>query len=553
MTSPFGAPFPSNPTRSLVSTMLVEPTLGFDVSHSALNLPNGATPNSDNFVMRDGRLEQRPVLSAITDVFGQTAPLGGSAIKGGTEVVTVAGNRFLLVSPESGAAQLFWMQGPTSQWQTANFSGAGVAPPASATGYWDWTQIFDDAASENVAVGGFTARTGLYAWQPGSPVYSALTGAPGARAVCAYDNYLLAANVTDTDGGPFIQRVRWNDRGSASSWTGGLSGFEDLLAAKGGISRLMPLESSVAVLFEDEVWLGVTAELPSVFRFTPLDKSVGCPYPMTAVNTPRGVMFMARNYQLYLLPKQGGAAQPIGQQLHRSIRDAIASPAKAWAVYDNIREQYQLYYPVSGVSGGIPHNAAYLQLATGAWAPQSFASSTASGGDLGLTYGFGANIASSGATSWDAMVGTWNAPLPNATWDEMLGIGNERQTIVLGSSAGTLYQPDSTATLDASKLTVTSVWESNALGAEWPQAQKLVTEIRADYRAPSASSLTLRALQGLTYSAGTQVAVPAASAASQVIAYTQTPSRYAAIRVETDSRASIELHRFFVTMRVGGR
>ena len=74
MTTPFGIPAQVQP-RSVVSTLIVDPTIGFDVSRSALNLPNGATPNSDNYVMREGRLEPRPMLSKITDTAGSASSL----------------------------------------------------------------------------------------------------------------------------------------------------------------------------------------------------------------------------------------------------------------------------------------------------------------------------------------------------------------------------------------------------------------------------------------------------------------------------------------------
>src|SRR3990167_5430277 len=104
--TPFGTPLPSAP-RSLTSTLIVEPTIGYDLSRSALNIAGGATPNSDNFIMREGRLEPRPMLSGLTDsanlaqiqfarvVDGVTYRSG--AFVGGLDVTDVAGAHFLLV------------------------------------------------------------------------------------------------------------------------------------------------------------------------------------------------------------------------------------------------------------------------------------------------------------------------------------------------------------------------------------------------------------------------------------------------------------------------
>lgn len=546
MTTPFGIPAQVQP-RSVVSTLIVDPTIGFDVSRSALNLPNGATPNSDNYVMREGRLEPRPMLSKITDTAGSANPIG-APVMGGMEVTDVAGSRYILLSYANTGGQLAYLAGLASQWATADYAPNSVnnSPANGVDGkdFWDWTQIFFDRADENIAVGARFDRKPLYAWQAGAATFSTLTGAPGARTVCAFDNYLLAANLEES-GDVFVQRVRWSDRGSASSWTGGLSGFEDLLAARGGVNRLMPMESRIAVFFDDEIWTGTPVDFPGTFRFAPYDDKVGCPYPWTATATPLGIVFMARNYQLYLLPKDGGTAQPIGQKLHRSIRDAIQQAQRAFGVYDGIRNQYQFYYS-SGGSGNAPHRAAFLQLDSGAWAPQSFSTATAA---HAVTRGFGASLPLSRGSTWDEMTQTWDSE--SRTWDDFLGLGNERQHVVLGSSAGTVYGLSSTATTDDG-VSVPSYWESDALGEEWPGQQKIAQYIAVDYVAPSASSLTVRMLQGQAFATGAGTSLHTASQISQAYAYPYTPSRYAALRVESENQR-IALHRFHVTMRVGGR
>src|SRR3990167_2177827 len=532
--TPFGTPLPAAP-RSLTSTIIVEPTIGYDVSRSALNIAGGATPNSDNFIMREGRLTPRPMLSRVTDSANVSA-LFGDAINGGIDITSTDGDHYTVVTGH----YLQWLQGTARTWQYI-LDGGAVYPA-----FVEFAQIFYDDANAIVAVGAVTDRSKTYVWVPGAATLSTLTGAPGAKALVAFDNYLLAGN-TEEAGDTFVQRVRWCDRGSVSSWTGGLSGYEDLLAARGGINRMLPLENRVAVFFDDELWTGTPIDFPGVWRFAPFDTTVGCPYPQTATVTPRGVLFMARNFQMYLLPKEGGAATPVGQPLHRSIRDSIVQASRALGVYDGLRDQYQLYYS-SGESANIPHRAAFLHLDTGAWAPQSFASS--SGTDMGITFAFAAQIGLSRASLWNEMTTTWNTM--SVSWNDLLGLGNERQTVILGSSAGTLMRLDSNATTDLGEPVV-SFWESKLLGEAWPGAQKTTLEVRTDYTAPSASSLTVRTLQDQAFSTGTRLALPAVSGVSQGVAYAYTPSRYAALRVETEGQQGLALQRFHVTMRVGGR
>lgn len=554
----FGRPFEQPTLRSIVSTLIVEPTLGFDVSNVAQNLKLGATPNSDNFVMREGRLTARPTLSLVTDSLGLNNPnpfdiAGNTPITGGMELVDVNEVRYLLVSfsqSSSGVKPLYFLQGLASQWKTANPANPNGFTLAPDT-YWDWAQAYSDALDNNVALGVPSGRQGMFQWAPGATSYSTLTGAPGATCLAVFDHYILAGNVQD-GGITYPQRVMWSDRGSISSWTGGLSGFDELLGARGGINRLMNLDNRVAVFFDDEIWMGAPVDFPSTFRFVPFDSKVGCPYPWTVTNTPKGPMFMARNFQLYLLPKEGGSPVPIGQPIHRSIRDAIVQAPKAHGVYDGIRDMYQFNYS-SGGSGNLPHNAVWLDLNTGAWAPQSFSSGTGAGADIALTRGFEANLPTSRGSTWDdystASI-AWDAEA--LTWDDMLGIGSERQSVIYGTSSGSVVRLDSRGTRDLGRV-VTTAWETKKLGDEWPGQQKVVTRVQADYTAASNSTMTVRALQNGAFSTGTQMTMPAASAGSQGDSFHYVPSRYAAVRFESELQRDLSLERIFVTMRVGGR
>ena len=562
MTTPFGAPTQVQP-RSIVSTLIVEPTTGFDVSHSALNIAAGATPNSDNFIMRDGRLKPRSGLSMLrlgNDQTGGTPPFRFYDVCGGTDAVAVGGTRYLLVGTRSDSSlgtelqPRMYFRGPgDASWNTASYTtAAGIfdRPVANATNYWDFTQIYLDRTEENIVVGALTSRnSGLYCWQPGQTVFSTLTGSPGAKCVAAFDNYLLAGNVYE-GGDTFIQRVRWCDRGSASSWTGGLSGFEDLLSAKGGINRILPLENRIAVFFDDEIWTGTPIDFPGTFRFTPLDTSLGCPYPWTVAVTPRGIVFMARNFQMHLLPKEGGTAVAIGTPIQRSIRDSIEQASRAFGAYDGVNNFYQFYYNSAG-SGNLPHRAVFLNLDTGAWMPQSFSS------DQGLLRAFTANIALSNATSWDEIIVAWDGT--TTPWDDMLGLGNERQVVVAVGTGSGVYIYDSAATRDSSGnshvlaySTFSSFWESKGLGEEWPNAQKTATHVALDYIADSRSSVSVRMLQGADYATGEAVSLHTSSRVSQAYAYPYAPSRYAALRVESEGQ-DFELERMHVTMRIGGR
>ena len=537
-------------SRSLASVLLVEPVLGLDSSQPSVDAPLGSTPSSENYIMREGGLEPRPMLTLRNT---NPQPLSVPVL-GGWEIADVTNNRYPLIS---GTTTIAWFStGSWSQLSYVSAGGVNSPPNGSNTSYWDATQIYYDRADENLAVLANGSYQSLYCWQANTTVFSTLTGAPQAKTVTAFDNYLLAFNILDPGSGSsaFVQRVQWSDRGSASSWTAGLSGYEDLLDMRGQGTRIMGQENRLVLFSDAEIWQGYSSDFPFVFRFQPLDRSVGCPYPFTISNTPQGLVFLARNLQTYLLPKTGGPAVPIGQRMHRSIRDSIDAPERSWSVYDQNTDQWQLYYPIQGGSGR-PQRAIYLNMQDGSWAPQSF--DRVSGG-LSLTRGFSVTgvATSSSATTWGGLfaAGVRWADL-SMSWAALGGLTNtqDARSVYVGSSGGTMYELSSTATSD-NGTGVESRWRSTGLLGYEPDAQKSVTGLRIDYAADSASSLTVRFSQnaGASFEAGRKINLPATSGISQAIDYPYLPARYPMLEVSSQGQR-YRLFRFWVSMRRGGR
>lgn len=550
MASPFyGVPL-HLPNRSLTSVLIIEPTIGIDSGQPSVDAPLGSTPASFNFMMREGALEMRPVLQLRNS---NPQPMA-VPVTGGWEFQDTTNNRFPVVS---GTTQLAWFSnGSWSQMSYVSSYGVNDPPAGSSTSYWDATQVYYPLQDQNIAVMANGSYQSLFCWQSGSTLFSTLTGAPRAKFVTAYDNYLLAFNIRDSGSGAseYVQRVQWSDRGSASSWTGGLSGFEDLLAMRGQGTRIVTQDNRVILFSDAEIWQGYPSNFPFVFRFEPLDRSVGCPYSWTISDTPQGIIFLARNLQTYLLPKGGGVAVPIGQRLYRTIRESIAAPERAWSVYDQSTDQLQFYHPIQGGSG-FPQRAIFLNMTEGSWAPQSF--DPVSGG-LSLTRGFMVTglAQTSNATSWDA------AGAAGFTWDN---IGQtwasqdtqtttaDRRDVYIGSSGGTVYVMDSNATTD-NRIAVPCTWRSTALWGEIPERSKTVTEWRLDYQGDSASSITVKFSQnqGASFDAGVGLTLPANSAISQAIAYPYVNARFPMFAIESEGQR-YRAFRFWLTARLGGR
>ena len=538
------------PNRSLTSVLLVEPTVGLDASQPSVDAPLGSTPQSENYIMREGGLEPRAMLRSRTSNPQSMA----TVVTGGWEFQDTQNNRYPVVS---GTSRLAWYS--NGSWSVLSYvSAAGIneVPAGSSTSYWDATQCYYDLRDEHIGIMANGSYQSLYCWQSNTTIFSTLTGAPRAKYVTTYDNYVLAFNIRDSSSAnsDYVQRVQWSDRGSASSWTQGLAGFEDLLAMRGQGTRIVAQDNRLILFSDAEIWQGYPAAFPSVFRFEPYDRSVGCPYPWTVTSTPRGLIFLARNLQTYILPKEGGPATPIGQRLHRVIRETIDVPERAWGVYDPNTDQYQLYYAIQGGSA-YPQRAVYLNMTDGSWAQQTF--DPVSGG-LSLTRGFAVTglAESSSATTWGGLAAAsirW-ADL-NRTWASLgtVTASQDRRDIYVGSSAGTVYYFDSNATSD-NGTAVACKWRSSALWGESPGQQKTVTEWRVDYNGASDSSLTLRFSQNMGggFQSGEHVDLPAVSGLSQGIGYPYVAARHPMFQVESEG-VRHRLFRFYVTARVGGR
>lgn len=541
----FGAPLPVR-IRSSSSVFLIEPTLGIDASQPSVDAPLGSTPNSDNFIMREGALEPRPCLT----LRGPSAQiLGNDPVLGAHELVSVTNVRYPIRSGTTRWA-VYGLSVTPNDWSVLSYvSSYGInAPPAlAATEYWDFAQVYQAERDENIAIGAAGSYQTMYCTQSDTSVFSTLTGAPRAKFVTSLNDYVVGFNIREGTN-DYVQRVIWNDRGSASSWTGGLAGHEDLLSMKGQGTRVVTQDNQLVLFSDEEIWRGVQRDYPFTWAFGQLDASRGCPYSWTIAQTPMGLIFLGKDYQVYLLPKGGGPSTPIGQRLHRQIRTSIDQPSRAWAIYDNTHSQYQLYYPIKG-GAGYPQRAVYLDINSGSWAPQSF---DRLGGGIALTRGVEINLSSS-ATTWGGLhaAGIRWADL-GATWAEIAG-GSEARAVLVGSSAGTTFYFSSNATSD-NGVGVESRWLSTGIGGGDPTKQKTISEFRMDYQADSSSSVTVKfsQTQGASFGVQAQLDLPAVSGISQAIAYTYQASRYPSFEISSQGHR-YRAFRFWLKFREGGR
>jgi hypothetical protein len=495
--------------QSRVTVQAIDPAAGFVSDVAPTDLEPGQTPFCSNFLMVDDGLEPRPGLSPL----GASPNPLGTAVTGGMEVSNITGQTLPLIS---GTTRTAWFDG--TSWSVNSYTsshGIDDPPAGSATQYWDMTQIYDADTDQQLAVMANGSYQTLYCWEAGETVFSSMTDAPRAKYVAAFDNFLLAFNIVDTSGITAPQRVVWNDRGSNYTWTPGnnLAGFADLLDMRGQGTRIVADEAQLTLFSDEEVWNGQRAEFPFTFRFFPRDKTKGCPYPWSVVNSASGIIFVASDFHPYLLPRGGGPAVRIGQSVRPFLRDVVDAPTLMWASWHEEESQYMLFYPQQGGTG-LPTRAVFLNTETGAWAPQRFDDATTG---MSLSRGFPGRV-QSGTTTWAEMTTagvTW-AQLTQ-TWAQLSGTDTPVRTVLCGSSAGTVYQLSSTASTDDG-TEFTTKWRSGSLAGDMPQHHKTLNRVRVNYQGTSASTLTVRASADQGASFPSASAVPLTQVAGQVMA-----------------------------------
>ena len=464
---------------------------GLDTSEPATDIEPGRATTMQNLTVRDGGIQQRPVLRSYPSI-GSNVPMV-SQVLGGAEIVSVTGVPRQVVS---GTTNWAWFS--DGSWSALSYVTAGGVsdpPSLSTVQYWDIVQIYDPNSDEMIAVGAPGSHQSLYCWKSGSTLFSTLSTAPRAKYVAPYDNYLMALNIRDpvSANSIYVQRVQWSDRGDPSNWTAGLSGFEDLLDMRGAGTRIIADGRRIVIFSDLEIWQGVTANAPFQFLFSAIDRGVGCPYPNTISQTPLGIMFLGNGNRIYLLPKDGGGAREIGQRVLVLLRDThqIANAERAWSVYDSYTNTWRLYYRVNGSGPDYPVYAVWFHLDSGEWTSQRYNSYSVGGAtSIPLTRGWAARVTtSSNGTEWDdsGFSGTWTWATVPFTWSQLAAATTYGpSTMFAGASTGSVYKEwsDVDYSIEDSTLTLISRWQGAVVAQSVADNLKEVTEVGVDFATP---------------------------------------------------------------------
>jgi hypothetical protein len=517
----FGFP-PPQPPSSVHTVRLVPLTQGVNQDTAWPLLAPGSAQSMTNFLPLNGKLAPRSRLSSINTIaipngaggegmaelnFGVADGLGSIWLSGSTLHAIVASN------------------GSISRASFVSSFGLGHAD-LELQSRWQYTPAFSGTIGSDggymlVAAGGGSHDTLLCLYQSlgisGPPQYSYLTSAPKALAVGGIDSYIVAFNI-DGGGAFFGNRIQWCVRGEPSNWTGEGAGFEDLLDMRGSGTAARPMSDGRLVLFTDrEIWYGLRATYPAQFQFYPLDNETGCRYPQTIADTSAGLIFLGTDWHLRLLPTGGGPSRILAPQVAEYLRARNVSFAGIYGVYDPITQLYHLFFTNGDLS-------LVINTVTGEVGFMEYA-------DVFPATGIALGGAQAQAFS--------------------------RSEGLLFASSTVVFSTNSLISLDTSfgsGSAVTSTWRSAPIAADLAGDWKQLTDINVDYRATSASTLTIRvAADGNTYeSTGRSLSLASAPVAGRAQSQVYTGGAFPAIEVQSSS-TGYTLHRIDVGMNIGGR
>lgn len=499
----YGQPVDPKSAPGAQSVVLRSVALGFSTEAEVPQLPPGISSRGSNFLPYMGGLIPRPGLAS----FGSFSTSSGllQAAAGFVGDCPTASDRRYPVALAAGLGGVYFSQGSWSTLSQTGPAGLSNNTISASTTFFDAVPYFHPTSDEFELC--FVNDTGnqAFTWRPenasGSRCFSTLTNAPGAKYVAAFDSRLVFASILTSggDGTDYPQRVQWSARGNPELYTAPDGGFEELLDAKGIITRLMATEDRLIVFFNREVWQGFKAPFPFTFQFLPLDRGVGTPAPWSVAQTSRGLMFLSDDYSLYLLP-QGGSPVQVAPGAARFLRETIAksSATLASATYIDAFDAYLLAYP-----GNNGKQQAIAVTMDGKYMPWGFDGSNFTIRRLGQ----------SSLQSLQVSLAAGPQRIMAGTFDRNVAELNSNATNDFGTA------------IDCRMFTL--------VGNPDPTVRQNVREVRIDYRTDSASSISLRLSGdvGATYPVDTAVALPVARLSAQTVVGTGVTGVYPAIEL----------------------
>jgi hypothetical protein len=277
---------------------------------------------------------------------------------------------------------------------------------------------------------------GTEIWYYDGTTFADLAGTTlGAKFIKSYYDHIVIGFVTDgSDSLP--QSIYWNERGDPTDWTGGSSGYVDLLQGTGEITGLEVLHQRMYVTKNDSIVEGYytgDATVPFIFNEDKIYKA-GCVNGKTLVNNSKELLFQSADN---ILSFDGFQVNPIGDEVATDLIQNVNSEYayKNFAVNIPDKHLYCLFIVTIGYTE--PNKVYVFNYLSRVWTIWSMADFMRCVGEYSVT-----------ATA------TWESVANGIKWSDMSGYWNIRSisagsnNFAFGDSAGYVYRMDFTGTLD---------------------------------------------------------------------------------------------------------
>ena len=219
---------------------------------------------------------------------------------------------------------------------------------------------------------------------------------PRAKTVTPFWSFLILGGTVEAGiTHPF--RIRWSDVGRPEVWTGGLSGFIDLVETPDWLMSAASIMDRLYVYKERSVWEMVYVGLPKIFDLAKIVDGVGLLAAGTLESLGTGHLFLG-NDNVYIFA--GRELEPVGDAIRPLLFGSNAltnqgALAACRGVYVEEEEEYWLFVP-TGIDS-IPFQAFRYQMTTKSWWPRRL---THPAYCVGVWYTDTTRL-------WDGLTGTW--------------------------------------------------------------------------------------------------------------------------------------------------
>lgn len=478
---------PASAPRKRTRSVEVRPLGGLHTGVPPQDLRPGYSPALKNFVPDpDGLITPRSGLSAFgTHDFGGPV-LGASEVfddQGASCAFAPSTRSLSFFHPTNGVwselsyvpGSLSWMQG---------------LPSGLSTDLWDSTSIFDIATNSYIAVASNNVDSlKFFTVDDATTTYSDFTYADSidstsaARGVASVNDRLVLFNTLSSTNTKYPTRVMWSARGNPKSFLiDDGAGAEDLMDMKGEGIAAVRFKDFLLLFTNQEIWRATPTLDSYAFRFDRVVDNQGTRFAKTIVATPNGVIFLGRDYEVYVT--DGAGVYPLGPEggeglsrIQRYIKDNIDDPMRAWALYNQSDKRYELFFPTTASTSGFPDRALFFDLVNRTWWPQEFGAELSSGVDV------------EDASEGDVIDAVEDAIDDVPTQFDLFAVvtGDRRPNVFTATGSALRFRSDQTS--DAGTA-IDARWRSGGLGGG-AFRQTHLTEVWTDYETDETSSASL--------------------------------------------------------------